>query len=317
MRYNSGCLDLFMSKANKHELLTPEQEIMLGKKVQAMVRLKKEGKPRNEFTFKEKREWAEGMRARDKMIEANLRLVVHIATKVFRAVSVRSGTSGMERMDLIQEGNIGLATAVEKYEPEKGYRFSTYAYWWIKQSICRGVQNQERTIRIPDHAHETIRKAMKEEARIMKETGIKPKLSEVAARIKVDREKLEQYLISNRRTKSIEAPTTRSSEDSSAFAEILADPKSLDQDDQSWSPVDLEWALDVLSEKERDIVRLRYGIGTGKSMTLVEISKKYGVSTERVRQICQQAINRMRLKTSFKNSPKRESILGRKYLAAA
>jgi RNA polymerase primary sigma factor len=302
MRHNPAAFELFMSKANRHQLLTPEDEIVLGRRVQAMVRLKASGKPQSEFTFQEKRIWSIGMRARDKMIESNYKLVAHIALKMFRGVHARSGTSGMDSMDLVQEGSIGLATAIEKYDPEKGYRFSTYAYWWIKQGICRAVQNQERTIRIPDHAHEAIRKAMKAESRILRETGVKPTLAQVAEAIKIDKDKLQAYLSSNQRTKSIEGKISGTSDSETAFADILADPRSMEEMEAEVCIFDLQGALDFLDAKQRDIVTLRYGIGTGEPLTLSELSKKYHISSERVRQICEQAMRKMRLKMTLGNN---------------
>ena len=312
MHNSSAALDLFMSRANKHDLLTPEQEIMLGRKVQAMAKLKASGKPRSEFTFQEKKDWSSGMKARDKMMEANYRLVVHIALKACRSVSARSGTSGMDVMDIVQEGNFGLATAIEKYDPEKGYRFSTYAYWWIKQAITRGVQNQERTIRIPDHAHEAIRKAMKAEAQIIRKTGIKPTIDELAKAIKVEKEKLQSYLASNQRTKSIEGRASSRSDTETAFAEILADPRSGNDMETEISMFDLYGALNFLDQKQKEIVCLRYGINCEKPLTLVELSKRYGVSRERVRQICEHGIRRMRLKMTMGNN----IVLGRVLTAA-
>jgi RNA polymerase primary sigma factor len=304
MGRDSACLDLFMSRASKFDLLTPDQEISLGKKVQAMMKLKASGKSESELNFQERKIWKSGLRAREQMIQANLKLVVHVAGKISQAVNARSGTSGMEKMDLIQEGNIGLATAVDKYSPEKGYRFCTYAYWWIKQAISRGIQNQERTIRIPDHAHEAIRKAMKAEAKIMNETGNSPKVSEIAKAINIERSKLEEYLISARRTKSLEGRARKSDSDYTSLAEIVADTRESCCPSIKLDTSQLDRALSLLDPRDKVIVCMRYGLPDGEVSTLLEIAEQFNLSRERIRQICEKSIRIMRLKMYMaRNSP--------------
>ena len=261
---------LHLREIGKIPLLSAEEELELAKRV-------KEG----------------DKKAKDKMAEANMRLVVSIAK--------RYSGRGLDFLDLIQEGHTGLLRAVEKFDPDKGFKFSTYATWWIRQSINRAIADQARTIRIPVHMKELISKLTKVKKKYQQDIGREPTIDEYSKALRLSTDRIRRILKMMQEPVSLATPVGE--EEDSRLEDFIEDqhsPSPVAKTQQYRLQLELQKVLNSLTPREAEIISLRYGIGVGYPSTLEEVGKKFGVTRERVRQIEAKAIRKLRHPTRSK-----------------
>ena len=288
----------FLGEIGRHELLTPEQELTMGREVQAMVALNERCQqaggngPECEYSSAEKKRFKAGERAKNQMITANLRLVVNLAK--------RYQGKGLDLLDLIQEGTLGLTRAVEKYDPKRGHRFSTYAYWWIRQGLNRALSTQSRTIRIPVNINEKLTKLRAAKSRLMQELGVHPSTNQIAIQMKIPLEEVEELLACEMRSITVSLQgAVKSKADPSELVDILPSeevpPMELaelaERSASAWSLLDKS----NLTPKERTILSLRFGLdGSNEWRTLAEVARQMNCSREYCRQVVQRALRKLR-----------------------
>lgn len=282
-------------------LLTADQEIELARKIQPMVALKAENR---ELTKEEKRTVKIGERARQKMIECNLRLVVSLARRYTRRLVCNS----MDLLDLIQEGNIGLDRAVEKFDHTRGYKFSTYAYWWIRQSISRAIDMHERAIRVPANALEKAHKAKRFQHDFHLMTGRAPTLKEVADHLETTEDVLRLILERSTPHSSLDARTT---EDGNTMIDLIADTYGIDahytQEELNELIEKFEIAFHQLDEHHQMILCHFYGLNGQDELPLTKIAEKLGVTRENVRQHRIRAERKLKIKMNLFTAQKQPS----------
>jgi RNA polymerase primary sigma factor len=287
----SDSVRLYLQEIGETDLLTMEQEVWLAKRMErgshAAARLK-----RQEWADEMEREELEedrddGEEARRHLIQANLRLVVSVAKKYVGR--------GLSFLDLIQEGNIGLMKATDKFDYTRGYKFSTYATWWIRQAITRAISDQSRTIRLPVHVGETINRVKKTSHRLQQILEREPTHEEIARAMDIPDEKVRQVLEVSRHPISLEAPV---GQDGDAFlGDFIEDetmPPPLEVASQQLLKSQIGDALSELTERERKIIQLRFGLEDGRFRTLEEVGREFGITRERIRQIEAKAIRKLR-----------------------
>ncbi len=256
---------LYLREIGKIPLLKPDEELALAHRV---VKGEK--------------------RAKDMMAEANMRLVVSIAKRYVGR--------GLDLLDLIQEGNTGLLRAVEKFDPDKGFKFSTYATWWIRQAITRAIADQARTIRIPVHMVETINKLLRTQRRLTQELNREPSNEEIAAAMEIDVDKVEHIMKIKQDISSLDA-SVRDDEEDSVLGDFIVDEDTVTPEESATTQLLKEHVKDMLSaltEREQKILKLRFGLEDGKSHTLEEVGQEFNVTRERIRQIEAKALAKLR-----------------------
>ncbi len=290
-RRNSDPISWYLSTIGRIPLLTPAEEIELGNQVQAMMHLTEDcllNNEQKEFTSRERRLIRIGRRAKERMMKANLRLVVSVAKKY--------QGKGLELLDLVQEGSLGLERAVEKFDPTRGYKFSTYAFWWIRQSMTRAIACQSRTIRLPVHLSERLTTIRKVSLDLAHKLGAMPSRAEIAEEMEIPLEELDSLLRQALTTSSLDAPVN-GDEGRSFLGDLIADTsleEPLDKVEQRIHQEQLGRWLTHLSEQEQHVLRLRFGLEGNERHTLAEIGRLLEVSRERVRQVELKALRKLR-----------------------
>ncbi len=283
---------MYLKEIGKVPLLTAAEEVDLAKKIEAgekasAILREKGDKLSREETRALRRQERVGQEAKRKLVEANLRLVVSIAKRYVGR--------GMLFLDLIQEGNLGLIRAVEKFDFRKGYKFSTYATWWIRQAITRAIADQARTIRIPVHMVETINKLIRVQRQLLQELGREPTPEEIAEQMELTPEKVREIIKVSQEPVSLETPIGE--EEDSHLGDFIEDADAV-------VPIDaasfillqeqLEDVLNSLNEREKEVIRLRFGLTDGHPRTLEEVGREFGVTRERIRQIESKTLAKLR-----------------------
>ncbi|MCY4061425.1 MAG: sigma-70 family RNA polymerase sigma factor [Chloroflexi bacterium] len=286
---SSDTVGLYLKEMARVPLLTTEEEVQLAMRQEAGQ--KAEGQLKQAPNHERRAEWQfliqDGLNARDHLIKANTRLVVSIAKKYM--------SRGVPFLDLIQEGNLGLMKAVEKFDYHRGYRFSTYATWWIRQTITRAIADQGRTIRVPVHMTDRIRQLYRVARDLEQETGCKPSVEEIAEVMECEPRKVQWMLKVSWRPLSLEHPVGK--DDDSELGSFIENDREPNPSDSAYNKLlkeKIEELLNTLTPREARILRLRFGLQNGHCYTLEEVGQKFGLTRERIRQIEGRALRRLR-----------------------
>lgn len=300
---SSDAVRAYLKSIGRVPLLSHEEEINLGKQVKAMMTWQdlrlalakdlgrdptwEQWAEQAELSIVElKRVLHEGERAKAKMIQANLRLVVSIAKKYT--------DRGLDLLDLVQEGSIGLSRGVEKFDPHKGYRFSTYAYWWIRQAMTRAIAEKSRVVRLPIHITETLNKIKKAQRKITQTLGRTATTEEIAEHLGITPQQVRDCLQHARKTLSLEVRVGDNQD--TELADILEAEGESPEDFtvKSFLQSELEGLFEHLTPQQREVLTLRFGLKDGNELSLANVGKRLNISRERVRQIQQQALSRLK-----------------------
>jgi RNA polymerase primary sigma factor len=290
---SGGAGAMYLREIAHHELLTAQEEVSLAQRLEAGKAALRELATADEsldpdYRFELEQQAEDGERARRRLIECNLRLVVSVARRYLGR--------GLSFLDLVQEGNIGLQIGVEKYDWRRGFRFSTYVYWWIRQAVTRAIADQSRTIRLPVHVTEFLTKTARAERELAAELGREPSVDEVAQYLDIDPERINEARRAARMPLSLETPLGEDGE--LTRGDLIGDDTAAEAARESSEASDLserlESALDELHPRERQVLRLRFGLDRGHERTLGEVGEELGVSRERIRQIEAEALAKLR-----------------------
>ncbi len=302
-RLSKDTVKIYLQEISRFPLLKPSEEIILGKQVQRMIfcleqKEKLEKQKRRVITQSEwadavglsekelKQVWHQGKQAKNKMIQSNLRLVVTVAKKYLQR--------GLEFLDLIQEGNLGLERGVEKFDPTKGYKFSTYAYWWIRQGMTRALAEKSRTIHLPVNCSEKLNKIKKTQRQLSQKLGRSAMTKEVAQELGIKSEQVREYIRIARKPISLDVQVGK--EQDTTLSDLIEDDSTspLDYITTDSMKHDVRMMLAEVKPIEREVLWLRFGLEDGKPWTFAAIAKKLKLSYERIRQIEMTALRKLR-----------------------